>query len=115
MSTFAARGRKHKCRSEACALPFYDLNRTVISCPNCGAPFELETSSIETVERPAAKPSLRNRFRAPLRESGSEFATGQDAREKVEFARSPETETLLEAISDDDASEAESRPPTGDE
>jgi hypothetical protein len=36
MSNVNARGLKRTCQSEACGLPFYDLNRTDISCPNCG-------------------------------------------------------------------------------
>ena len=36
------RGMKRKCQNEACALPFYDLNRSSFACPNCSAPFDLE-------------------------------------------------------------------------
>lgn len=30
------RGTKRHCQSEPCGLPFYDLNRSPIECPNCG-------------------------------------------------------------------------------
>jgi hypothetical protein len=36
MYNVSVRGLKRTCQSEACGLPFYDLNRTDISCPNCG-------------------------------------------------------------------------------
>jgi hypothetical protein len=32
----AKRGIKRHCQSEPCGLPFYDLNRAPIECPNCG-------------------------------------------------------------------------------
>ena len=41
MAKHADRGLKRKCQNEACALPFYDLNRTDYACPNCGAAFDL--------------------------------------------------------------------------
>ncbi|MBN9268421.1 MAG: FYDLN acid domain-containing protein [Hyphomicrobium sp.] len=37
MSKQLNRGTKRICQSAVCALPFYDLNRTDICCPNCGA------------------------------------------------------------------------------
>ncbi len=40
MSNQLSRGTKRICQSAACALPFYDLNRTDISCPNCGTVFD---------------------------------------------------------------------------
>lgn len=39
MSKLAARGTKRWCQSEACARPFYDLNRTAYACPTCGAAY----------------------------------------------------------------------------
>lgn len=30
------RGTKRHCQSEPCGLPFYDLNKSPIECPNCG-------------------------------------------------------------------------------
>jgi uncharacterized protein (TIGR02300 family) len=40
MSKQLSRGTKRICQSETCALPFYDLNRTDIWCPNCGTVFD---------------------------------------------------------------------------
>lgn len=34
------RGTKRKCQNADCALPFYDLNRSDYTCPNCGAAFD---------------------------------------------------------------------------
>jgi hypothetical protein len=40
MSKLDGRGTKRLCQSVACNLPFYDLNRGDISCPNCGTIFD---------------------------------------------------------------------------
>ena len=50
MSNVNVRGVKRICQSEACALPFYDLNRTDISCPNCGT--VLDTSVVKYARTP---------------------------------------------------------------
>jgi hypothetical protein len=36
MTIAATRGTKRHCQSEPCGLPFYDLNKSKIECPNCG-------------------------------------------------------------------------------
>ena len=36
MTIAATRGTKRHCQSEPCGLPFYDLNKSPIECPNCG-------------------------------------------------------------------------------
>ncbi len=35
----AARGTKRHCQNDACSLPFYDLNRPQIVCPNCSSAY----------------------------------------------------------------------------
>lgn len=40
MSKQLSRGTKRICQSATCALPFYDLGRTDIWCPNCGTVFD---------------------------------------------------------------------------
>jgi uncharacterized protein (TIGR02300 family) len=40
ITNLKARGTKRICQSEDCGLPFYDLNRTEISCPSCGTAFD---------------------------------------------------------------------------
>jgi hypothetical protein len=54
MSKMNARGVKRVCQNEACGLPFYDLNRTDISCPNCGAAFD---AKIVILPRGAVEPT----------------------------------------------------------
>ncbi len=40
MSIQLGRGTKRICQSATCALPFYDLDRLDVSCPNCGTVFD---------------------------------------------------------------------------
>lgn len=35
----AVRGTKRRCQNDGCGLPFYDLNRGTIVCPNCASVF----------------------------------------------------------------------------
>ena len=49
----AALGAKRRCLS--CAAPFYDLNRSPIVCPKCGASFMV-------VELPRNPPGMRQRM-----------------------------------------------------
>jgi hypothetical protein len=50
MSNVNVRGVKRICQSEACGLPFYDLNRADISCPNCGT--VLDTTIVKYARTP---------------------------------------------------------------
>lgn len=49
----ASRGTKRRCQNETCGLPFYDLNRAAIVCPNCASAF--------VPPPPEAKPEYRGR------------------------------------------------------
>lgn len=42
VATTNPRGAKRKCQNDACALPFYDLNRETFACPNCSHPYDTE-------------------------------------------------------------------------
>lgn len=44
MDRLKLRGLKRRCQNEACALPFYDLNRPAIACPNCGTGFVVQAT-----------------------------------------------------------------------
>jgi hypothetical protein len=40
-ATRASRGTKRRCQNDTCGLPFYDLNRSEIVCPNCSSGFTI--------------------------------------------------------------------------
>ena len=52
MDRIKLRGTKRHCQNAGCALPYYDLNRTQIQCPNCGADYVIQ----EPVKQPARFP-----------------------------------------------------------
>jgi hypothetical protein len=67
MTRAAARGTKRWCQDEACGLPFYDLNKVDIACPNCGAVYTVivAPSAAESADRNPRRLG-RVPFRAPV-------------------------------------------------
>lgn len=56
------RGTKHVCPD--CATKYYDLMRTEIACPNCGAkprPTKIRRAAAQTKKTPGARPFVRYR------------------------------------------------------
>ena len=43
------RGKKHICKN--CSTKFYDLNKEIIICPNCGAKIEDSKASVSSNEK----------------------------------------------------------------
>lgn len=57
----AQRGAKRRCQNESCGLPFYDLNRSPIVCPNCSTAYvapvpEPRNESRGRYSRPFSRP-----------------------------------------------------------
>jgi len=73
----ASRGLKRRCQNEACGLPFYDLNREAIVCPNCAVAY--------VVAAPQPRPAPRGRY---LRTFAAPVASIHD----------PEAATAVEAV-----------------
>ena len=95
MSKMNARGVKRICQSEACALPFYDLNRTDISCPNCGTVFD---ASVVIHPRGAAEPtSSWRRANRKLLPIVAEPAAAPDDLPEVEVETSSDDDETLES------------------
>lgn len=92
MSKLASRGTKRICQSATCALPFYDLNRTDITCPNCGTLFDTSVVLYPRRDQIAA---------APWR-SGGRSAHAAPAVRVVEAKPLPEIDEVEEAASDTD-------------
>lgn len=59
MSKQITRGTKRICQSATCALPFYDLNRADIWCPNCRTAFDTSVVLHARRDDIAATPSKR--------------------------------------------------------
>ena len=83
----AARGTKRVCKS--CGAKFYDLNREEITCPACGAPFEMAAPA-PLVVAPKSKPKAE-----------AEPAPAPEETEVVASDDEPEFVSLEEAEVDD--------------
>ena len=107
MSNVSARGVKRICQSEACGLPFYDLNREDISCPNCGT--VLDTSIVKYARTPpSSTPAWKRGGRSYQRAAPTPVA------EPAELA-DVEVDTDGDEAVDADASELILEPDADDE
>ncbi len=106
----AKRGIKRHCQSEECGLPFYDLNKSPIECPNCGdgftpeAPIVLKASYGKRPQYKLFKPV------DPIEAEEKLEAAGDDALENTvddsdDADDAGKVETLLE-IDEDDGGDA---------
>lgn len=109
MTRAAARGTKRWCQDEACGLPFYDLNKVDIACPNCGAVYTVIAAPpvSESADRYPRRMG-RTPFRAPVvAEAEVEPAAEVVADVEDEVEAEPEaddavmTEALLEPDDDE--------------
>jgi hypothetical protein len=108
MSNVNVRGVKRICQSEACGLPFYDLNRIDISCPNCGT--VLDTSVVKYARTPpSSTPAWKRGARsfqrvapAPVAEP-AELADVEVEVDDDDAADADASELILEEDADDEA------------
>lgn len=113
--SMTARGTKRRCQSADCGLPFYDLNRTEMDCPMCGAAFDLALATrvfpAAAARGAARKPSRYFPAAAPIADAATDTIDPVDAVE-VELEADDDTgaevatvETILEEDDDDPADE----------
>lgn len=73
------RGVKRRCAS--CEAPFYDMGRTPIVCPKCGAHFEVGAKRLVSAPRSPKTRAPRSAFgaaaKAAITNGSEEIATGQ--------------------------------------
>lgn len=103
MSKQLSRGTKRICQSSTCALPFYDLNRADISCPNCGAVFD--ASVVLYPRSDPTKPGSWQGGRRPMHQavpkSIAPFEPSQPAdEEEVEEEPASATDEVIDADAD---------------
>jgi uncharacterized protein (TIGR02300 family) len=109
-ATLNKRGTKRHCQSEECGLPFYDLNKSPIECPNCGdgftpeAPIVLKAASGKRPQYKLFKPVDPVEAEEKLETAGDDALenTVEDADDADDTGK---VETLLE-IDEDDGNEA---------
>ena len=104
----AKRGIKRHCQSEPCGLPFYDLNRSPIECPNCGVGYTVAPAYVFKAKEYGKRPQYKL-FKPvdPIEaEEKLEVAADDALEQTVEDGDEIEkVDTLLE-IDDDDGSDA---------
>jgi uncharacterized protein (TIGR02300 family) len=97
-------GTKRICQS--CGTRFYDLGRTPIVCPSCGAVFDLEILSRARRARPAVRAAAVDEG-TPVAEDGDAIGAGVGL-EEVEEEALEEDEAVIEAEDAEEEEEDES-------
>ena len=102
------RGIKRYCQSEPCGLPFYDLNRDPIACPNCGEAYV--PAPIVAIKASSGKRPQYKLFKPvdPVEEPEEKTeAAGDDALDATtdDSDEIEKVDTLLEMDEEDDASD----------
>jgi uncharacterized protein (TIGR02300 family) len=95
MATKADRGTKRTCQDASCAVRFYDLAREPITCPTCGAVYQIVMSPPAAERRPGRKvPIVAPAAPEPIAEDALPIEASDEAIE------APGDETLPEADED---------------
>ena len=83
------RGTKRTCQNSECGSRFYDLNRTPIACPICGAEYVVGSSpapiTIVQPEEPAPSKPKKKKFAQV--EADEDQTTKEDTLDEVEAAK----------------------------
>lgn len=101
MATKQDRGTKRTCQNSECGARFYDLNRSPVTCPICGAAYVIASSpipisAVQPEEKTARKPK-KDEFTET--EAAEEEAEAEDTLADVETDETvgdDEDETFLE-------------------
>ena len=106
MDRLRLRGTKRQCQNAGCVLPFYDLNRIQIQCPNCGAAFVIQ-EPVRQPDRFSRRPgSARPRWPVAAVEVPATVPVTTDEIEtspEAELEETPGTGPLLEVEIEDEA------------
>ncbi len=86
MATKQDRGTKRTCQNSECGSRFYDLNRTPVTCPICGAAYVIASSptpiAVVKPEEPAPRKPKKEEFAQV--EADEEETAEEDTLEEVE-------------------------------
>ena len=110
----AVRGTKRVC--PACEVRFYDLARTVIVCPSCGAPYTPPSPPVAEPDAGTSPSKSRWHGRSPWRPAPASRADSQpstspevaaSAEQEEEAESAPEVDTEDEIVVDQDPDDAD--------
>lgn len=102
MDRHKLRGTKRRCQNDDCALPFYDLNRTEIQCPNCSSAFVVQVVPAESERRLTRPYSKRPQWPTTVHEKDPvvENVDSVEAVQEAELQDSAGASELLEVEED---------------
>jgi uncharacterized protein (TIGR02300 family) len=95
-----------KCFCASCGAKFYDLNKTPITCPKCGTPFEVvPVIPVTTRPRPDQRAAARKAEVETDQVKGAEFISLEDADGEAQGRRPQPTAEDTEAPEDAETEE----------
>jgi uncharacterized protein (TIGR02300 family) len=97
MATKADRGTKRTCQDASCAIRFYDLAREPITCPTCGAVYQIVASPPPVAGR---RPARRFHAAPAISRPSAEDASLHEVHDNA-AVESPGDDTLPEEEEDD--------------
>jgi uncharacterized protein (TIGR02300 family) len=92
MATKKDRGTKRTCQNSECGARFYDLGRSPISCPICGAGYVIASSPISAFTPPPEEKAPRK----PKKEEFAPAAVKEEAAAEDELADVETDETVAD-------------------
>ena len=98
-------GTKRLCAN--CSARYYDLNKTPITCPKCGTPFEVVAT---TTRKRFEQRAVVSQPEVAPEEAPSEISLDEDGTEDVETeetARDDSEDTLIEDVEEEDTDVSE--------
>ena len=98
----ASRGAKRRCQNESCALPFYDLNRNPIVCPNCSTAFVPPPPEPSGESRGRYARSAERRFPAQAPIAPEPVEAAEELVEEPLAAEPADGDTILEVEEEED-------------
>jgi uncharacterized protein (TIGR02300 family) len=106
MATKQDRGTKRTCQNSDCGARFYDLNRSPVVCPVCGAKYAIASSplavaAVQAEEKAPRKPKKEEFVPAPVAEVAAEAEEALADVEADETVAADEDETFLEEEEED--------------
>ena len=109
MATKQGRGTKRTCQNSECGSRFYDLNRTPIACPICGAAYVVGSSpapiTIVQPEEPAPPKPKKKKFAQV--EADEEETTEEDTLNEVEADKTVDNDDDETVLVDEEEDEGD--------
>ncbi len=109
MATKQDRGTKRTCQNSECGSRFYDLNRTPIDCPICGAAYVVgaEPAPITIVQPEEPAPPKPKKKKFAQVEADEEETTKEDTLDEVEADKTVDNDDDETVLVDEEEDEGD--------